>query len=321
MRYHADMPRPVRVEFAGAVYHVMARGNERREIFRDETDRGRFLEAVEESVEQFGLRVHAYCLMPNHYHVLVETPRGNLSQAMAWLQTTYTVRFNRRHRRNGHLFQGRYKAQLVEADGYAQELVRYIHLNPVRSRGRPSVIAPDRAAELERYRWSSHQDYAGRRRAPGWLSTRWLRYWGRTQAEAQREYRKWMRSAFGESVPSPWEKVRGGLVLGSERLWETAKRALRGKRGLEDRLWLQQHDQRDARERVRQLAEQESDWRVQLWMRVRLGGEKMLALARELGYRDGSGVAQVIKRLERTAQQDAGLRQRLAELARKAKMS
>lgn len=270
------------MEFAGAVYHVMARGNERREVFRDEKDRERFLETVAEAVERFGLLVHAYCLMPNHYHVIVETPRGNLSQAMAWLQTTYTVRFNRRHRRSGHLFQGRYKAQLIEADGYAQELVRYIHLNPVRSRGRPVVIAADRAGELDRYWWSSHRDYGGWRRAPGWLSTNWLRYWGRRRAEAQREYRKWMRSAFGGLVASPWEKLRGGLVLGSERLWETAKKALRGKAGLEDRLWLQQHQQRDAQEHVRQLAAGE-DWRVQLWMRVRLGGEKMLRIGSRAG--------------------------------------
>ena len=108
------------MEFAGAVYHVMARGNERREVFRDDQDRQRLLAALAEAVERFGLRVHAYCLMPNHYHLLLGTPRANLSRAMAWLQTTYTARFNRRHRRSGHLFQGRYKAQLVEADAYAQ---------------------------------------------------------------------------------------------------------------------------------------------------------------------------------------------------------
>lgn len=95
------MARPIRVEFAGAVYHVMARGNERRPIFLDDQDRRRFLETLEGMVEQFGVRLHAYCLMTNHYHLLAETPRANLSQAMGWLQVTYTVRFNRRHRRSG----------------------------------------------------------------------------------------------------------------------------------------------------------------------------------------------------------------------------
>ena len=110
------MPRRERVEFAGAVYHVMARGNERRAIYRDVTDRQLFIKTLSEAIETFDLRLHAYCLMANHYHLLLGTPRGNLSRALAWLQSTYTARFNARHRRRGHLFQGRYKAQLVEAD-------------------------------------------------------------------------------------------------------------------------------------------------------------------------------------------------------------
>jgi REP element-mobilizing transposase RayT len=111
---HAGMARAIRVAFEGAVYHVMARGNERREIFRDDTDRKAFLSALGEMVERFGVLAHAYCLMPNHYHLVVQTPRANLSQAVGWLQVTYTVRFNRRWKRSGHLFQGRYKAQLVD---------------------------------------------------------------------------------------------------------------------------------------------------------------------------------------------------------------
>jgi len=99
------MARLIRVEFEGAVYHAMARGNERRTIFRSDSDRELFLQTLAETGSQFGLLVHVYCLMPNHYHLVVETPRGNLSRALGWLQVTYTVRFNRRHRRSGHLFQ------------------------------------------------------------------------------------------------------------------------------------------------------------------------------------------------------------------------
>ena len=102
------MARPLRVEFPDAAYHVMARGNERRSVFRDDVDRRRFLATLGELVERFGVRVHAYCLMPNHYHLLLDTPQANLSQAIGWLQVTYTVRFNCRHRRSGHLFQGRF---------------------------------------------------------------------------------------------------------------------------------------------------------------------------------------------------------------------
>jgi len=99
------MARPIRVEYANAVYHVTARGNERKAIYRDDADRQRFLETVEQTVERFAVVIHAYCLMPNHYHLLMQTPRANLSAAAGWLQTTYSVRFNRRHRRSGHLFQ------------------------------------------------------------------------------------------------------------------------------------------------------------------------------------------------------------------------
>jgi putative transposase len=136
------MARPIRVEFEGAVYHLTARGNERRSIFCGDRDRLRFLETLEEAINEFGLRLHGYCLMPNHYHLLVETPRGNLSRSLGWLQTTYTVRFNRRHRRSGHLFQGRFKAHLVEADTYSRELLRYLHLNPVRPRDKSATIKP-----------------------------------------------------------------------------------------------------------------------------------------------------------------------------------
>ena len=125
------MARPIRIEFPGAVYHVTARGNERRKTFRDDGDRRQFLATLEETIGLHDLRLHGFCLMPNHYHLIVETPLGNLSRAIGWLQTTYTIRFNRRHRRSGHLFQGRFKAHVVEADSYSMELLRYVHLNPV----------------------------------------------------------------------------------------------------------------------------------------------------------------------------------------------
>ena len=155
------MARPLRVEFAGAVYHVMARGNECRDIVRDDKDRQRFLDTLAEAVERFGLRLHAFCLMGNHYHLVLGTPHANLSRALGWLQTTYTVRFNARHRRRGHLFQGRFKAELVEADEYGQWLVEYVHLNPVRPRAKTAPVPVERAVELAQYRWSSHRAYAG----------------------------------------------------------------------------------------------------------------------------------------------------------------
>jgi REP element-mobilizing transposase RayT len=292
------MPRPIRVEFPGAVYHVMARGNERKDVYRDDQDRQRFLDALAATVEQFGLRVYAYCLMPNHYHLLLGTPRGNLSRAMAWLQTTYTTRFNARHRRRGHLFQGRFKAQLVEADEYGQWLVQYVHLNPVRPAKKSDPIAAERWGELARYAWSSHRDYGGWRTAsPAWLCLDWLAYWGRSRRAAQTAYRRTVRGAFGQAVKNPWERLRRGLVLGGEELYARAYRLMKQKGGLEEARWT------------------ESEAVAAVRARVRLGNERGIAVAREYGYRDGSGITQVIKRLEAAARVDKELAKRLGHLA------
>ncbi len=308
------MARPIRIEFAGAVYHVMARGNERRAIFYDDQDRRRFLETLAEMVEQFGVRIHAYCLMPNHYHLIVETPRGNLTQAMGWLQVAYTVRFNRRHRRSGHLFQGRYKAQVVEADSYAQALVLYVHLNPVRPRSKVAALPAERARELTGYRWSSHRVYAGLARRTAWLSGQWLAYWGRG-AGAHTAYHRQIAHAFGKPVDNPWNALRSGLVLGSEHLWRRVKRILSGKSGQDERRWQQQEDWRAQRERLQQLLADEPDRRVRIWARVRLGGERRVTVAHECGYRDGSGVTHLIKRLEAEAAHDSSLARKLENLS------
>ncbi len=308
------MARPIRIEFAGAVYHVMARGNERRAIFFDDQDRRRFLETLAQMADQFGVRVHAYCLMPNHYHLIVETPRANLSRAIGWLQVTYTVRFNRRHRRSGHLFQGRYKAQVVDADPYAQGLALYVHLNPVRPRNKTAPVPPHRAAELNRYRWSSHRVYAGLDRAPQWLSTQWLKYWGRGR-EAHAAYRRQIAQAFGKPVDNPWDALRSGLVLGSEELWRRVARMLSHKHGHDEHRWQKQQDRQAQRERLRQLLEQQPDRRVRIWARVRVGGERRVDVARDHGYRDGSAVTQLVKRLEAEAAHNPSLARQLKNLS------
>ena len=311
------MARPIRVEFPGAVYHIMARGNERRPIFYADKDRELFLSTLEEAVDDFRLRVHAYCLMPNHYHLLVETPQANLSRTLGWLQTTYTIRFNRRHRRSGHLFQGRFKAQIVEADPYAQSLVRYIHLNPVRSRKEVAIIPPERRGELEAYRWSSHLAYAGRIPAPAWLALQWLQYWGKERAQAQAEYRRDLRHAFGRKVASPWEHLREGIVLGGEALLRKVIARVKGQNGQEEARWSTRLKRTRIARQLPALLAAESDSRIQIWLRVRLGGERKVDVARDLGYRDGGSVLQVLKRLEAKAQQDHGLRRHLTELTHK----
>jgi putative transposase len=309
------MARPIRVEFPGAVYHATARGNERREIFRDETDRERFLQTLSEMVERHGLRIQAYCLMPNHYHLLVATPRANLSRALGWLQATYTARFNDRHRRRGHLFQGRFKAQLIEADEYARWLVEYIHLNPVRPRQRGALIPLQRARDLARYPWSSHRDYAGKRRpSPPWLCLDWLGYWGRTRREAQAEYRHTIRRAFGRPVRNPWDQLQRGLVLGSAELYDRARALIADKDGQEEARWTQTEEEAAVRQRVRRLVEGVTDKRFKIWARARLGAERGVDLAREYGYRTGAGITLVVRRLEAAATKNRKLKTQLEKL-------
>src|SRR5262245_26310520 len=151
-----SVPRKLRVEYAGAVYHVMNRGDRQEPIFKDDTDRQRFLETLTECCAKTDWQVHALCLMPNHFHLVVETPKANLVAGMKWLLGTYTGRFNRRHNILGHLFSGRYKSLIVDGsgNGYLRTVCDYVHLNPVRGK----LLSPE--APLRSYRWSSYPWYA-----------------------------------------------------------------------------------------------------------------------------------------------------------------
>src|SRR6266446_8631116 len=154
------MARKLRSQYQGVIYHLMSRGNRREEIFRNDLDRKNFLETLGAACQKTGWQVHAYCLMSNHFHLVVETPRANLVEGMKWFLGTYTSRFNRRHRLFGHLFSGRYKALLVEAsgNGYLKSVCDYVHLNPVRA----NLL--ERQQSLHSYRWSSYGEYL---KAPG----------------------------------------------------------------------------------------------------------------------------------------------------------
>ena len=194
------MARPLRIEFPGAVYHVTSRGNARAPIFLGDPDRHLFLDTLGDVVEQHRWLCHAYCLMTNHYHLLLETPEANLSRGMRQLNGLYTQRFNRRHDRVGHIFQGRFKGILVERESHLLELARYVVLNPVRA---GMVCAP------EDYRWSSLRATLGLARAPAWLALRMLL----ESFGSPLHYGDFVREGIG--TPSPWGKLRGSL-LGSE---------------------------------------------------------------------------------------------------------
>jgi len=163
------MARALRIEYEGAIYHVVARGNLKQAIFRSARDRLRFLDKLEETASRHHLRVYAWTLMTTHYHLLLCTPRANLSRAMHQLQSSYSTYVRARHNLSGHIFGGRYKARLVEGDPYLLALTRYIHLNPIHTQNMRERPLEEKLAFLSRYAWSSHRDYGGMRHRFDWL--------------------------------------------------------------------------------------------------------------------------------------------------------
>ena len=201
------MARPLRLQYPGACYHVTSRGNEKKSIFRNQKDREKFLAYLESAVVRYGAIIHVWCLMGNHYHLFLETPAGNLSQIMRHINGAYTTYFNVKWKRTGHLFQGRYKAILVEADQYAAELSRYIHLNPVRA---GIVDAP------EGYLWSSYRSYIGQNTPPAWLKTEFiLGYFDGKTAGAKNGYREFVEERLKSEYSSPLLATVASTLLGS----------------------------------------------------------------------------------------------------------
>lgn len=199
------MARQLRIEYPGAFYHVTSRGNERKEIFRSKKDREQFLHYLETAKERYGGMIHTYCLMNNHYHLLLETPKGNLSQVMRHINGAYTTYFNVKRKRFGHLFQGRYKAILVDVDEYAKELSRYIHLNPVRA----GVVS-----RPEEYEWSSYRGYIGKSKSV-WLTTGFiLGYFDKHISSGQKKYQQFTEDGIGREDISPLQATVASTLLG-----------------------------------------------------------------------------------------------------------
>jgi putative transposase len=200
------MARPLRIEFPGAVYHVTSRGNAKQAIFIDDEDRGRFFDVLSMVVERFHWLCHAYCLMKNHYHLLIETPKGNLSKGMRELNGIYTQGFNQRYRRVGHLFQGRYKAIIVEKDNHLLSLCRYVVLNPVRV---GLIKRP------EQWRGSSYRATLGLVKRPSFLTDDWIlsQFDGRKRMAVEK-YRRFVME--GIDKESPWETLKGQIFYGTD---------------------------------------------------------------------------------------------------------
>lgn len=216
------MARPLRIEYPGAFYHVTSRGNERKAVFKSRRDREQFLSYLESATERYGAVIHVYCLMDNHYHLLVETPLGNLSKIMQHVNSAYTLYFNTKRKRAGHLFQGRYKAILVDADAYLKELSRYIHLNPVRA---------DMTANPDEYEWSSCRYYTIERKAPDWLRRQFIfGCFAKRQATAMKKYRVFIESAMGADYQTPLSERLHAVILGSQDFVDEIKSNFLGNR-------------------------------------------------------------------------------------------
>jgi len=204
------MARPLRIEFPGALYHVTSRGDRKEDIYDNDKDHYLFLSILEKIIKQYNWQCYAYCLMTNHYHMIIETPDGNLSSGMRQLNGIFTQASNRRHNRVGHLFQGRYKAILVEKDAYLLELSRYVVLNPVRAK---------MVGAASDWAWSSYRATAGLYTMPDWLSANYLlSQFSNQRKESLKRYTQFVENGLREE--SPWKKVKAQIFLGGESFVE-----------------------------------------------------------------------------------------------------
>ncbi len=284
------MARPLRIEFPGAVYHVTSRGNARQAIFIDDEDRGRLLDVLSIVVERFNWLCHSYCLMENHYHLLIETLDGNLSKGMRELNGVYTQGFNQRHRRVGHLFQGRYKAIIVEKDNHLLSVCRYVVLNPVRV----GLIG-----EPEKWRWSSYGATVGVVKKPVFLTIDWiLSQFGGRKRLAMGKYRKFVME--GVDKESPWETLKGQIFLGTDKFIKQLSGLLDEKENIKE---VPRPQRYVARPSLRELfkgkkgEERKAEDKTIYTVYVRYG-YTMKEIAEHLGFHYAT-ISRAIKRVER----------------------
>lgn len=242
------MARPLRIAWEGAWYHITARGNERGVLFLDDDDRRHLLGMLARMSERYRILLHVYTFMDNHYHLVVETPEANLSAGMQWVNSGYSGWFNRRHRRTGHLFEGRFKAIVVEPQRWGLELSRYVHLNPIRipsfaldkrtrRRNRLGLGQEEdlemwnaRIACLRNYPWSSYRAYIGLEKAPQWLHCETVLSWlGGKKENCQPAYQRYVEEAAREGLPqTPWKELEAQVILGGAEFRQNLQGHLRG---------------------------------------------------------------------------------------------
>jgi REP element-mobilizing transposase RayT len=341
------MARPLRIEIPGAWYHVTARGNERRAIFRTDGDFAQFVGILEQMVQRYGVRLHGYVLMTNHYHLILETPSGNLSRAMQWLNVSYSTWFNRRHRRSGHLFQGRFKAIIVDPPQWGIELSRYVHLNPLRTR-RHAMSKPQRQevatgkrkpagkaeinsrlSALNSYPWSSFRAFAGLEPEPPWLDTAGIAgLIARDGRNWRRKYRALVEAGAREGAASPWPALEAQVVLGSEAMLKDvrgqskgAKREHTGKRALRMRKSFEQIAATVASHRGEpweDFSQRRGDPGREMvwWLARRHSGLTLRELGQKAGAADYAAVGMALSRFESKLRNNGKLRREMTLIER-----
>jgi REP element-mobilizing transposase RayT len=327
------MARPLRIEFEGAVYHVSARGNAREEVFVDDRDRERFMRRLAESVETYDIRLYLYCLMPNHVHLVLETPRANLSRFAQSLLTGYAVYFNLRHERAGHLTQGRFHARLVDADEYLLRLSRYVHLNPVSVAGADQRPVEERIAALRAYPWSSYRSYVGLARRVEFVDYEAiLATMGGDAAQRVRRYREFVEGGLAATDEEFARVLRASpRCIGGEafRQWvDGLHDALLGKREREDishrrpGLRLKADEVLEAVCRELNVPREEACCRRRGgWLRplaahalCKYAGTTQRETARILGLGTGAAVSTQLAKLRRALHDDRKLQRALARI-------
>ena len=339
------MARAPRIQIPGAWYHVTARGNERRAIFRAEGDYAHMILILEEVIARFGLRLHGYVLMENHYHLILETPEGNLSRAMQWLNVSYSTWFNRRHRRIGHLFQGRFKAIIADPQEWGLILSQYVHLNPLRTRkhamskpqrqelstgkhkGAAALEVSQRLLFLNAYRWSSYRAFAGYEPEPAWLETKATG--SLIEGDPRRwrsKYRALVEAGAQEGAASPWPALEAQTVLGGQAMLEEVRtqikegrREMVGKRSLRLRRTFEQAVaivEEYCRRPWAEFKERRGDpgREMVLWLARRHTGMTLAQLGERAGGADYAAVAMALKRFELKIENEAKLRKEMQKL-------
>jgi len=308
------MPRPLRIEYENACYHVMNRGRGRQKIFHGQEYYGAFLHALEEAHRRFGIEVQSYCLMPNHYHLLIKTPEGNLGRAMRHISGVYTQRHNRMRKTDGSLFRGRYKAILIEEDSYQLQLSRYIHRNPLEAK----IVG-----DLKDYPWSSYQYYVSNKQPPPWLYQKEVLGQLQVKAKAHERYKAFVDLGVDEELRKFYSKGNMVSCLGSEafRSWVYSQRVKNSEDVTEKEKF---HFRPDMETLIKQVAvafgvteksiltgtrgkENLPRW-VAMYLCQEKGGHRLIDIAKKFGLKRSGSIPSIIGKLKRALEADKQLR-------------